>query len=84
MSRRRRWLHHGIVLSRRSEHGRRKLQPIRNYSRIRILGIRRLLSIHPAATKFDLQLLCQVIGPELFEETPRTEAKSRACISNTE
>ena len=31
-----------------------------------MLGIQTLLSIHPAATRTDLQLLCQIIGPELF------------------
>jgi len=68
ISRQRGWLHHGIPLLRRA--GQQKdLRPLHyNYALARMNGIRRLLSIHPKATRFDLQVLCLVIRRGLFEE----------------
>ena len=71
MSRQRGWLNRGIRTQSRADFP-GPVDPGRNrYRRARMLGIRKLLAIHPAATRTDLQLLCQIIGPELFEEATR-------------
>lgn len=54
-----------------------------NYRDIRICGIRLLLAIHPAATLFDLQVLCQILGPELFDQVFHMKAEATGDTSDT-
>lgn len=84
MSRRTGWLNHGIPLLCQGDENRVECQCGCSYSHARIVGIQRLLSIHPLATKFDLQLLCELIRPGLFGEADHTVAESGACISSNE
>jgi len=84
MSRKTNWMNHGIQLQHRKDPIEGKRLRCHNYGRARILGIQKLLSIHPAATKAEIQILCQIIGPELFEEAHHTAEESALHIPGTE
>lgn len=70
------WMRHGIEMLHPNDRYTREGPCCHNFRRVRIRGIQRLLSIHQGATLFDLQIICRIIGPELFEEEDRREEGS--------
>jgi hypothetical protein len=71
------WFRYGICLQSGEERAMLSHQAARKYQQARILGIRRLLANHPAATLVDFHLLLTTIHPCLFGEDQRKEGESQ-------
>ena len=66
--RRNNWFRFGISLESSSRQGNLPRATRDKFRRARIRGIRKLLSIHPAATPLDFYVLLRSIDRDLFEE----------------